>query len=124
MRPRSRRTTSSQQGRGSVDPWAIFGVSPDVLGLIERLGWPVTKASYVSAIFFPQDPEFPLDAEILARVPRELPGRMPRSLRDVDLGVPEPSGERQLPEPLIELVMRRYGFTRKHAIEEILRFGG
>jgi hypothetical protein len=69
-----------------------------LLSLIERLDWPVTKASYVAAIFYPQDPDFPLDAEILARVPRELPGRMPRSLRDVRrLDVTEPRDEGQRP---------------------------
>lgn len=97
------------------------GASPDLLGLIERLGWPLTKAAYVAAMYLPESPDFPLDAEILARIPRGLPGRLPRSIRD--LALPIPSAPRAwTPDPvLVEQVMLRHGFTREEAIEELLR---
>lgn len=100
------------------------GASPDLLDLIEQLGWPLTKAGYIAAMYMPEAPDFPLDAEILARIPRGLSGRLPRCA--MDLVIPIARAPRDYtPDPvLIELVMESYGFTREEAIEEILRFGG
>jgi hypothetical protein len=38
---------------------------------------PRTKAEWLREEFFPDDPEFPLDAEIIAACPEELPGELP-----------------------------------------------
>lgn len=43
----------------------------------------MTKAAYVKAMFSPYDPPFPLDAETVARVPKGLPGVIPRSPMDL-----------------------------------------
>jgi len=53
------------------------------LGLIRRRGWTRTKASYIRAMFSPSMPVFPLDAELLDRVPPDLPGEVPRSLTEL-----------------------------------------
>jgi hypothetical protein len=53
------------------------------LGKIRLLGWPLTKAAYVAAMFSPSDPTFPLDAEVIAQVPVDLPGAMPTSETDL-----------------------------------------
>ena len=62
-----------------------------VIDEIQRRGLPMTKSSYVRAMFAPDDPEFPLDAEIEAAVPAEMPGRMPQELTDL---YPAPSSSR------------------------------
>ena len=43
----------------------------------------MTKAGYLEALGFPDDPTFPLDAELKAQVPEELPGKMPTRPTDV-----------------------------------------
>ena len=47
------------------------------LGLIRLHGWPLTKAGYLRAMFSPYDPTFPLDAEVIAAIPLDLPGEIP-----------------------------------------------
>ena len=54
-----------------------------LIGLILLLEWPLTKASYVEALAWPEDVEFPLDAEVEAQVPDELPGKLPTSQADL-----------------------------------------
>lgn len=107
----------------------VPGASPDLLGLIHRRGWPLTKAAYVAAMYDPESPPFPLDAETLARVPVSLPGAVPSS--PMDLLFPEsssssedapstpPNGRPALPEPLVASVMERHGFSRAEALDEL-----
>ena len=49
---------------------------------IRRLGWPMTKAGYLKALFGGRIPDFPLDAEIEVLIPRDLPGKMPTCSKD------------------------------------------
>ena len=63
-------------------------------------------------------------AEILARVPRGLPGRMPGSATDLLFPILRAPRDRTPDPALIEQVVLRHGFTREEAIGEILRFGG
>ena len=51
--------------------------------MIRRLGWPMTKAGYLKALLHAQIPDFPLDAEIQALIPRDLPGKMPTCSKDL-----------------------------------------
>lgn len=57
--------------------------SPSLLAWIRRRGLPLTKASYIVAMHMGQPVTFPLDAEIIAAIPKDLPGRVPGS--EVDL---------------------------------------
>ena len=64
--------------------------------LITRLGWTLTKASYLRAMFGPSMPEFPLDQSEKNEIPKELPGRVPRSVREMfDLSEPQTSDPRR-----------------------------
>jgi hypothetical protein len=56
-----------------------------LLGLIHRHGWGETKAGFVRAWFLRdmEPPTFPLDAEILAKVPKDLPGKLPESYHEM-----------------------------------------
>lgn len=98
------------------------------LGLIRRLGWPLTKASYVKAMFSPYDPTFPLDAEVLASVPAGLPGKLPSSEMDLLFPTQPPSDSlpdaRQLPEPLVDSAASRHGLSRERAAALLKEFGG
>jgi hypothetical protein len=40
---------------------------------------PRTKAEWLRAQFHPNEPTFPLDAELRSRIPRDLSGRVPRT---------------------------------------------
>jgi hypothetical protein len=97
------------------------GASPDLLDLIEQLGWPLTKAGYVAAMYDTENPVFPLDAEILARVPRGLPGRMPRFATDLLFPILRAPRDWTPDRVLVEQVMLRHGLTREEAIQELLR---
>ena len=44
---------------------------------------PRTKAAFIRELCFPDEPEFPLDGEILAEVPDGLPGKIPRNLSEL-----------------------------------------
>ncbi len=55
----------------------------NLLGHMRELGLAPTKANYVVAMFHPEDPEFPLHAEIEAQIPDGLPGAVPESLTDL-----------------------------------------
>lgn len=114
-----------------TDTRNIPGASPDLLALIERLGWPLTKSAYVSAMFFPVAPDFPLDAETVARIPALLPGAIPDSTADLHFPVPSVADSTaraadshhrpSLPEGLIASVMKAYELSREAAIEELER---
>ena len=58
------------------------GSDPQI-GLLSQLGLPVTKANYLLALTHPDVPTFPLDAELVAMVPDEIPGEMPTALDQV-----------------------------------------
>lgn len=64
-------------------PNRLRAVNDPLIELILLLGLPITKASYVEAWAFPKDVEFPLDAEVEAAVPDELPGKLPTSPADL-----------------------------------------
>ncbi len=104
--------------------------SDDLRGWIQDRGWPLTKASYIAAMYYPEAPDFPLDGEIVSRVPRGLPGKLPTSPMDLlfrdrtssPQGEPSktsPFGRPQPPESLVDSVMRRHGFSREQALEEL-----
>lgn len=141
------RSEESDTGQGKNNPLSQCGYKHDQRGPIEaggpiadrgefpgriawttsldRQGWPLTKASYIAAMFFPQKPDLPVSADILGQVPRELPGRIPRSLKDVSFRIPPEQmelAETRLPEPLIDRTMKAYGFSRAEAIAAIKRF--
>lgn len=108
------------------DFWAPPEGSRHLLDLIERLGWPLTKASYVAAMYWPMIAELPVPTEIEAQVPDSLPGEMPTSLADVMQPIvegPSAANEARLPESLIEQTQKAYGFSRQEAIEELKKFG-
>jgi hypothetical protein len=54
-----------------------------LLGEIRRRGWPLTKASYVRAMYSPDIPPFPLEQGIAESVPDALPGKLPTSVLDL-----------------------------------------
>ena len=54
--------------------------STSLRGRLAALGLPETKAGYLQSMFTPDDPTFPLDAETIAAIPRDLPGRLPTSI--------------------------------------------
>jgi len=102
-----------------------------LIGLIHQYGWPVTKASYVKAMDYPYPTQFPLDAEIVAMVPRELHGSMPTSERDLSFPrrpAPKspslPPDGRRLDDDLVSSTALRHGFTYEQAEAELKRFGG
>ena len=45
-----------------------------------NLSVPVDKAEYLHQMYKPALPDFPLGAEILARIPDDLPGEVPTNL--------------------------------------------
>jgi hypothetical protein len=116
------------------------GQHRDLIAEITRRGWPVTKASYVRALEHPAFPDFPLDAEIWAAVPEDLPGDMPTSLRELlrltskgspapppapkATVLPFPSAERRLDPVLVTSAALRHGFTYEQAEAELKAFGG
>ena len=57
--------------------------SDPLLGLVLDLDLPMTKAGYLEALTFLDGPTFPLDAELKAQVPEELPGDLPTSPMDL-----------------------------------------
>ena len=57
--------------------------SDPLIGEISQLGLPLTKASYLLMLTHPDIPTFPLDAELVAMVPRDLPGEMPTSVEEM-----------------------------------------
>jgi len=69
--------------------------SDPLIGQIRARGLPLTKSSYVQVMFEPGDPEFPLHADVEARVPPDLPGPMPQEL--IDLLQDPPSSKRAFP---------------------------
>lgn len=101
-------------------------------GLIRLHGWPLTKAAYVKALEYPFAPTFPLDAETLARVPPELPGRMPTSLKDLSFPpkvlaprVATPSADsRRLDPSLVRATAKRHGLSYDEAEQQLREFGG
>ena len=99
-------------------------------GMIRQRGWPLTKASYVRALEFPSVPTFPLDAETLAKVPPELPGRMPTSQTDLSFSskvLPQPrstGAARRLDASLVSSTAARHGLTYEEAEQALKDFGG
>jgi hypothetical protein len=61
-------------------PYRPTGSDPHIEWLI-RQRWPVTKATYVLAIY-EGDARFVLEPEIVAAVPEHLPGPLPRTRKD------------------------------------------
>lgn len=53
------------------------------LGMMRLLKLPLTKAGWLSASTWPDLPEFPLDAELLAEIPEELPGEIPKKREEL-----------------------------------------
>jgi hypothetical protein len=53
--------------------------SNDLVGLIQDLGLPLSKAGWLVAQMWPMGVDFPLHAELLAAVPKEFPGSLPDS---------------------------------------------
>lgn len=101
-------------------------------GLIRQRGWPLTKAAYVKALEYPFAPTFPLDAETQARVPPELPGRMPTALEDLSFSprVVTPgasvssAGGRRLDPSLVHATAKRHGLSYEDAEQQLKDFGG
>ncbi len=97
-------------------------------GLIRQRGWPLTKASYVRALEFPFAPTFPLDAETVARVPPELPGRMPTSPTDLLFSFKAPrtpsADGRRLDPSLVRSTAKRHGLSYEDAEQRLKEFGG
>lgn len=98
---------------------------------IRRRGWPLTKAAYVRAMDYPLVPTFPLDAETLARVPEELPGRMPTSPMDLLFPskaleqAPKSSADgRRLDPSLVRATAKRHGLSYQDAEQRLKDFGG
>ena len=48
-------------------------MSPRTLRSLRELNYPLTKAGYVRMVSAPESPDFPLDADIKAEIPRGLP---------------------------------------------------
>jgi hypothetical protein len=63
-----------------VTPYRPTGSDPHIEWL-RRHRWPVTKATYVLAMY-EGDARFELEPEIVAAVPAHLPGPLPQSRRD------------------------------------------
>jgi hypothetical protein len=57
--------------------------SDPLIGLLSQLGLPLTKANYLLILTHPDVPTFPLDAELAAMVPDEIPGPMPTSVEEM-----------------------------------------
>ena len=58
-------------------------VSEPQFRLMSRLKFPQTKAGYVTAMFHPDEPTFPLDAEVISVIPPYLPGPLPTKSEDL-----------------------------------------
>ena len=56
---------------------------------------PRNKADWLLINLFPDDPEFPLDAELEAQIPKDLPGEVPQNLTGLyaDVQVPTRSAK-------------------------------
>ena len=50
-----------------------------ILEMLDSLGWKHTKANYLRMLLDGTFPEFPLPPEVEAKVPEELPGKLPAS---------------------------------------------
>ena len=73
--------------------------SPDLLWRIRRSGWALTKAAWVRAMFGTDWPTvtFPLDAEVLAEIPDDVPGQVPVNVTDL-LKVESAATDRRSPK--------------------------
>ena len=73
--------------------------SPDLLWRIRRSGWALTKAAWVRAMFGTDWPTvtFPLDAEVLAEIPVDVPGQVPVNVTDL-LKVESAATDRRSPK--------------------------
>ena len=63
--------------RKSSKPQAKTAESDPRLGLIRRLGWTLTKSSYLRAMYSPEEPTFPLSPELVGMIPKNIPGKLP-----------------------------------------------
>lgn len=50
---------------------------------MRRVGLPMTKAGALRAMFEPGDPTFPLDVEVIGRIPEGLPDPLPTSIESL-----------------------------------------
>ena len=86
---RASSTKSSKARAGSPDldgrpvdegtPLTFIASSP-LIGAMRRVGLPMTKAGALRAMFEPGDPTFPLDVEVIGRIPEGLPDPLPTSI--------------------------------------------
>ncbi len=58
-------------------PKRLQANSERILELLEQMGLRPTKANFVMLYTDGTNPDFPLDAEIVAEIPEELPGKIP-----------------------------------------------
>ena len=60
---------------------------------------PRSKADWLLVNLFPDDPEFPLDPELEAQIPKDLPGEVPQNLTELyaDVQVTTRSAKPSLP---------------------------
>ena len=57
-----------------------------VRAIVRLHAWPATKAGYVRAMFWPDAPTLPLEAEISRAIPADLSGEVPTRMKDVLFG--------------------------------------
>ena len=63
--------------RKSSKPPEKTAESDPRLGLIKRLGWTLTKSSYLRAMCSPEEPKFPLSPDLVSMIPENIPGKLP-----------------------------------------------
>ena len=89
--PFARKSTMSPSNQTKENSPSLTGSTPPqenpesgrpqipLLGAIRALGLPETKSSWLSVVMWPGLPEFPLDPELVAMIPEQLPGELPKS---------------------------------------------
>jgi len=72
--------------RSSLHPAA----SPHLLGQLDDDGLPLSKAAYLWIMYAPELPPVPVPAEVAARVPDTLPGKLPTTYRELLAAINQP----------------------------------
>jgi hypothetical protein len=61
---------------------------PHLLGNLADEGIPLTKASYLWAMYAPELPDLPVSDEVAARIPDTLPGDLPQTYAELLKALP------------------------------------
>ena len=97
QKPASSRKSSRQRARSSDQPWPVFR--------------PRTKAEWLQVEVHPAKLTFPLDPEVEAAIPKDLPGEVPSN--ETELYAEPPKEDPPLPPDCQELWNRKQEADRK-----------